>query len=144
MKKTSVKTVCKYVREWDKLLLSDRALYRRSSFAGQDVFQLVLPDSLKKDLFQALHVDLGHQGHDRTTSLFKQRFHWPGLESWIKDKILRCQSCPLRKSKQSSAPLVSISSCAPMDVLCLHFLKVERSKGGFEHILVITDHFTRH
>ena len=31
-----------------------------------------------------------------------------------------------------------------MDVLCIDFLSLERSKGGYENILVLTDHFSRH
>ena len=43
-----------------------------------------------------------------------------------------------------SAQLVNITSSQPMELVCIDFLSLERSKGGFENIPVITDHFRRY
>ena len=37
-----------------------------------------------------------------------------------------------------------IVSKQPMEIVCMDFLKLEVSKGGYQHVLVITDHFTRY
>ena len=37
-----------------------------------------------------------------------------------------------------------VESTYPMDLVCMNFLSLEMSAGGYEHILVITDHFTRY
>ena len=51
----------------------------------------------------------------------------------------------MRKSNPGpSAELVNIVSSQPMELVCIDFLTLERSKGGFEKILVLTDHFTRY
>ena len=42
------------------------------------------------------------------------------------------------------ANLINIQSTEPLEILCIDFLPLERSKGGFENISVITDHFTRY
>ena len=42
-----------------------------------------------------------------------------------------------------SAELVNIVSHQPLELVCIDFLSLERSKGGHENILVITD-FTRY
>jgi transposase InsO family protein len=44
----------------------------------------------------------------------------------------------------NSAELVCIESCQPLELICIYFLSLEQSKGGYENILVITDHFTRY
>ena len=42
------------------------------------------------------------------------------------------------------AELVHITTTQPMELVCIDFLSLERSKGGHENLLVITDHFTRY
>ena len=96
-------------------------------------------------MFKAYHDDLGHQGRDRTISLLRQRFFWPGMNRFVKEKVKACDRCIRRKTPHvKAAPLVNISSSAPMELVCIDYLSLERSKGGFENILVITDHFSRY
>ena len=40
--------------------------------------------------------------------------------------------------------MVKLEFVGPMDLLCMNFLSLETSKGGFSNILVMTDHFTRY
>ena len=42
------------------------------------------------------------------------------------------------------APLGTITSSAPMNLIAIDFLKVDKCSGGYEYILVIVDHFTRY
>ena len=135
----------RYFKDWDKLFLCNDILYRRGMVSNQEFQQLVVPLCLRDDIFKALHDDLGHQGRDRTTSLIKQRFFWPGIDSFVKDNVRQCDRCIKRKKNPGkSAELVSINSSAPMEMVCIDYLSLERSKGGFENILVITDHFSRY
>ena len=71
----------------------------------------------------------------------RARFYWPALEFLEKN----CTRCIQRKTPiKPNANLVNIISNQPMELVCLDFLSLERSKGGQEHILVITDYFTRY
>lgn len=119
-------------------------IYRKGKVYGEERLQLLLPESLRTELFHALHDDLGHQGRDRTVSLFKERFYWSGMDSYIAKSVSRCERCIRRKAKSTTANMVPIQYMAPKDVICIDFLSLEVSNGGYENILVITDHFSRY
>ena len=137
--------VRKLLREWDKLCIKDDILYRKTHIHDEVVYQLVLPSVFHDVVLTGLHDEVGHQGRDRTLSLVKSRYFWPNLSRDVEKKISNCTNCILRKSKSlNSAELVNITSSQPLELLCLDFLTLEQSKGGYENILVITDHFTRY
>ena len=50
----------------------------------------------------------------------------------------------LSASEERLTKLVVVESTYPMDLVCMDFLFLEMSAGGYEHILVITDRFTRY
>ena len=142
---TESPNVLKYIREWSRLSLVDGVLYRNTTLNNVQTRQLVLPLHFRSIILKQLHDDLGHQGRDRTLSLVRSRFYWPGLENDVEEKIKNCGRCIRRKTLvKPSAELVNITSSQPMELLCIDFLSLERSKGGHEHILVVTDHFTRY
>ena len=143
--RTETPSVLKYIREWKKLSMTDGILYRNTILNNVQTRQLVLPLHFRTIVLKHLHDDMGHQGRDRTLSLVRSRFYWPALEKDVEDKVKNCGRCIRRKSSiKPSAELVNISTTQPMELICIDFLSLERSKGGHEHILVITDHFTRY
>ena len=76
--------------------------------------------------------------------LIKQRFLWPSIDTYIKNKVASCERCIKRKAGPDRSKLVNITSTTPMKIVCLDYLTLEISKGGFEKILIITDHFSRY
>lgn len=136
--------VQRFLREWNCLIIQDGVLYRTTTQNGLACKQLVLPVSYRSLALKGVHEDVGHPGKEKTLLLARQRFYWPDLEKDLNAKVETCKRCIRRKAPVQSAELVNIKTSRPMELVCTDFLTLEMSKGGFEHILVITDHFTRY
>ena len=144
-RKSDSSKVLKYFREWNKWSLSNSISYRSTVLNAVETKQLVLPVRFHSIVLQHLHDDAGHQGRDRTLSLVNARFYWPGLESDVVNKVRNCEKSIKRKTIPApSVQLVNIMSSQPIELVCIDFLSLEKSKGGLEIILVITVHFTRY
>ena len=139
--------VLRLFKQWEKLEVRDGVLYRvmKDPVSKQKRFQYVLPQSLRDTAMSGVHDLAGHQGQDRTLSLAKQRFYWPDMEKDIRAYVRCCQRCVFGKSPEPAAraPLESIRSSAPMELVCMDFWSAEDSKQRSVDVLVVTDHFTK-
>ena len=107
--------------------------------------QLVVPRKYCETALDYVHSRMGHLGRDRTLELLRERYYWPSMQQSVVEFITRCGRCVRRKdAKPQCAPLVSTETTQPMELVCIDFLKLEKSKGGIENVLVITDHFTKY
>ena len=77
-------------------------------------------------------------------SILRDSFYSPHMQEDLNNWITNCERCVKCKSPTSTTPLVSIPTTQPLELVCVDFLNLEPSKGGFQHILVITDHYTRY
>ena len=127
----------------NNLELRDGILYRCRTDKEEKVLQLVVPSAYRKDALHGVHDEVGHLGIDRSTELLRERFYWPGMASDMKEHIKNCPRCIRRKSLDPKAPLMSIRTSEPLELVCIDYLSLEPSKGGIENLLVITDHFTK-
>ena len=131
-------------RNLDSLILRKGVLFRKRIIDGKEEFQLLIHLSHRKTVLSGIHDEVGHLGRNRSTQLARDRFFWPKKRKDIETYIRNCPRCLRRKSPKPVAPLVSISSSQPLELLCIAYLSLEPSKGGVENILVITNHFTRY
>ena len=121
-------------------------LYKSSQFADERVIRLVVPRHMRDEVLSITHEELGHLGRDKTLSVAQERYFWVGLAASVENKVRFCPRCICSKSPHlpERAPLVNIVTSRPLELLCIDFLSLERSKGGYMNILVATDHFTKY
>lgn len=132
------------LREWNRLELCDDVLYRKRQAGDQVTYQLVLPEVLRASVLQSLHNDMGHMGIDRTLDLVRTRFYWPRLSADVERKVKTCDRCTRRKRfPEKAAPLVTIKTTRPLELVCMDFLSIEPDCSNTKDILVLTDHFTK-
>lgn len=141
VRKTVSPVAQKMLHEWTKLCIEDDVLYRRT----KERKQLVLPARYRHVALQQLHNEMGHVGTERVLHLARERFYWPFMAKDIETYVT--QKCPCIMSKKPvthvRAPMGSIKSSSPLELVCIDYLHLEASRGGYEYILVVVDHFTR-
>ena len=89
---------------------------------------------------------MAHLGTEKVVDLAKWWFYWLGMYKDIDIYIRR--KCQCAKQKQPNwkdrAQLVPVKSTYPLEIVSFDFLKLDKAKGGFEYVLVVTNHFTRY
>uniref|UniRef100_A0A7M5XBV7 Uncharacterized protein n=1 Tax=Clytia hemisphaerica TaxID=252671 RepID=A0A7M5XBV7_9CNID len=130
------------MRYFQKLRIDDKGILLKK--AG-NTHQIVLPTELYKVVYEELHENMGHLGSQRVIDLARERFFWPGMAKDIEEYISRRCRCVKDKKPvmPEKAKLVNIQSTAPFEIVTTDFLHLDKCRGGYEYLLVVTDHFTR-
>jgi transposase InsO family protein len=132
-------------RQRRQLVLQDGVLFRKRKDGQQEVKQLVLPPECRDDAMKMLHNEMGHLGRDRVLELARSRFYWPHMKKDIEGWIAECDRCIRRKQPTNQrAALEHLKSERPMELVCIDFLSLEPSVGGYSNVLVLTDNFTKY
>lgn len=67
------------------------------------------------------------------------------MEKDVDRQIASCERCIKKKSPNPpKAPMFTIHARESMKLLAIDFLSLEKGKRGFEHVLVVTDNFTKY
>ena len=88
---------------------------------------------------------MGHLGKDRTLQLIQDRFYWPKIEDNVIHFVTKICSCVKRKKPHivPVVPMQTFSSAALLELIGLDFLHLDTRSGGYQYLLVLTDHFSR-
>ena len=139
--------VRRLVGQWERMTMQDGVLYRvvRPPGSAGVVRQLVLPSVLKGEVLRELHDRHGHQGRERTARLVAERCYWPGAHRDITAYCRDCERCILAKAV---VPQVRVSpghleASRPLELVAIDFTLMERARDGREHLLVVTDVFSK-
>ncbi len=141
------KETVRTLRQWGKFTIKLGILYRvsKNPTTKKNNFQYVVPVALRGLVLKGVHDDAGHQGQHRTLWLARQRFYCNSMENDIKLYVSQCKRCVLSKTPEpeARAPLVSITTTAPLELVCIDFWTAEDVNNKSVDVLVITDHFTK-
>ena len=132
------------LREKDKLEITDGVLYRKVRFEdiGQDVFQLVVPKSHRDQAMNGVHEELYHVGYEAALQQARLRFFWPFMARDLEARIKRCRRCVQKGARAQTAPMQTITTSYPLELLSIDFLTIEL-KDKKQDVLVVMDHFTK-
>uniref|UniRef100_A0A3B1JKD5 Gypsy retrotransposon integrase-like protein 1 n=1 Tax=Astyanax mexicanus TaxID=7994 RepID=A0A3B1JKD5_ASTMX len=137
----------KLSKQFDRLKLRHGALFRCICHPrdGEGVWQLIVPESLQRKVYESQHEHGGHFGERSTLEMMRQSYYWPSMSRDVQDWIKQCKRCALAKDvlPRNRAPMTCSSVSAPLEVLAMDYTLLERSSGGYENVLVLTDMFTR-
>ena len=128
-----------------RYLLYLRVMPKRSN---EDVLVFVVPGLKCQAAIDGCHHYLGHQGRDRTLSLLKERFWWPGMAQRMMMSVRNCLKCHIFEAKPQIHPMEPILCTEPLDLVHIDYVSMEVMVGMTEkpvvkNVLVIEDHFTR-
>ena len=132
-----------FLRDFEKLFISkdDAILYKTI----EERTHLVLPKKLLPLVFTEFHVNMGHLGKEKTLQLMRDRFYKPKMVVNVTHFVTKVSSCVKRKKPHivPVAPMQTCSSAAPLEVIGLDFLHLDKCSGGYQYFLVLTDHFSK-
>ena len=138
-----------YAARQKDFVLRHNLLYLRVTpkRSKEDVLVFVVPGLKRQVVIDGCHCYLGHQGRDRTLSLLKERFWWPGMAQRMMMSVRNCPKCRIFEAKPQIHPMEPILCTEPLDLVHIDYVSMEVMVGMTEkpvvkNVLVVEDHFT--
>ncbi|KAM7309909.1 DDE-type integrase/transposase/recombinase [Ixodes scapularis] len=139
-----------FLRILPTFFIRQGVLYKENFVNSHTAWLLVIPSSLREEIFQGCHDDpsAGHLGYIRTLARIREKYYWPRLPKTVHLYTRSCHECQ-RREKPLTEPSGLLHPISPpstpsqqieMDLLG-PFLP---STSGNRWIIVATDYVTRY
>ena len=115
--------------------------------SNEDILAFVVLGLKWQVAIDGCHQYLGHQGRDRTLSLLRERFWWPGMAKRMMMSVRNCPKCRIFKAKPQIPPMEPILCTELLDLVHINYMSMEvtvgiKEKPVMKNVLVVEDHFT--
>ncbi|KAM7302686.1 juvenile hormone acid O-methyltransferase-like [Ixodes scapularis] len=112
---------------------------------SSESFKTVIPRDLRVAVLRHYHDADGHGSAPMLWHKLRRFATWPGMKGQLCPYIRSCAVCQERKPKGGRPPglLQPIVSTRPWEIAACDLMgPLPRSSGGYQHVLVVTCHFT--
>ena len=140
-----------YAARQKEFTIQDNLLYLQATPTNsQDSAPvIVVPEKDWQAAIDGCHHSAGHQGHDRTLSLMKEHFWWPGMSQALLKSVANCRKCIQYEAKGQLPPMQPIICTEPLELVHIDYVGMEVTvatdkKPVVKNMLVVVDHFTRY
>ena len=99
------------------------------SRSQEEVLVFLVPTHKRRAALDGCHRFAGHQGRDRTVSLVKERFWWPGVIQDAMSSVKNCARCAQFEARIQKPNLHPIICTEPMDLVQIDYVKMEVTVG---------------
>ncbi|KAM7310060.1 DDE-type integrase/transposase/recombinase [Ixodes scapularis] len=137
-------------RDLSSFILRRGVLFKKNFGTSKPAWLLVVPASLREEIFQACHDDptAGHLGYSRTVARIREKYYWPKLAKTVHHYTRSCHECQRRK-KPPTRPAGLLQPIpppsAPFQQIGMDLLgPFPPSTQGNRWIIVATDYLTRY
>jgi hypothetical protein len=136
-----------FQQEWDQLKLVNGLLVRCCVNGGDEIEQIVLPQTLQLRFVTALHTETGHQGRDKTAERVCRLVWFPRWRSVVKTVCDTCLLCAEfghgKPPRQGEMQTLEVDE--PMYRLAIDLVGPNpRTARGNVFILTVLDAFSRY
>ena len=131
--------------ESKRLRIVDGILVREIHWLREKLHQVVLPVDKPGKAMELAHDKSEHQGQERTNEIVRKRCYWVGMTRDVLEYCVSCKHCQFAKAPAVKAhqPLQHLCVRFPLEIVAMDFTQLERASDRREHVLVLTDAFTK-